>query len=453
MRAIISSFVFGCVVAGAGGITGYGQDTEAPPRVPGPLQPVPAPATAEPAPPTVDAPPSRESVAGGLTIDELERIAMENNPTLAQAALRVEALQGEQLQVGLYPNPVVGYQAEEIGDSGSMGQHGMFFSQEIVTANKLGLNRAVASGQIQQAEWELEMQRQRIVNAVRARAYEVMAAQRTMVLAEELVSIGRAAVDTAEQLNKAQQVSQVDVLQARVEANTARLELVAARKTQEAAWRQLTAVLGGPEMEPAPLAGQLEADLPDLKWSESVNSLLSSSPQLARAMAGVERSQAAVAQACAQRTPNIEAMAAVRYNDGSESTTASLSVGVPLMIYNRNQGNIMRAQAELAAAQHELKRLELLLQEQLASAFRDYEVAHEQVEQYRRDILPDARRSLDLIRTGYQQGEFSYLQLLTAQQTYSRTNLAYIERLRELRLRAVQIEGLLLTGGLDSPGP
>jgi hypothetical protein len=43
--------------------------------------------------------------------------------------------------------------------------------------------------------------------------------------------------------------------------------------------------------------------------------------------------------------------------------------------------------------------------------------------------------------------------LLTAQQTYSRTNLAYVERLRELRLRAVEIQGMLLTGGLQSPGP
>ena len=44
-------------------------------------------------------------------------------------------------------------------------------------------------------------------------------------------------------------------------------------------------------------------------------------------------------------------------------------IGVPLMIHNRNQGNIMKAQAELAAAQHEVKRVELLLQEQLASSF------------------------------------------------------------------------------------
>ncbi len=86
---------------------------------------------------------------------------------------------------------------------------------------------------------------------------------------------------------------------------------------------------------------------------------------------------------------------------------------------------------------------ELLLQEQLASSFRDYEVAREQVDQYRRDILPDAKRSLELIETGYRQGEFGYLQLLTAQQTYSRTNLAYVDRLRELRLRAVEIQGML----------
>jgi cobalt-zinc-cadmium efflux system outer membrane protein len=169
-------------------------------------------------------------------------------------------------------------------------------------------------------------------------------------------------------------------------------------------------------------------------------------------LAGVERAQAAVAQACAQRTPNIEAFAAVRHNDNSNSTNASLMIGVPLMIHNRNQGNIMKAQAELAAAHQEMKRVELLLQEQLAASFRDYEVAREQVDQYRRDILPDAKRSLELIETGYRQGEFGYLQLLTAQQTYSRMNLAYVERLRELRLRAVEIQGMLLTDGLQAPG-
>ncbi|MCL4204224.1 MAG: hypothetical protein KJ000_17215 [Pirellulaceae bacterium] len=46
----------------------------------------------------------------------------------------------------------------------------------------------------------------------------------------------------------------------------------------------------------------------------------------------------------------------------------------------------------------------------------------------------------------------SELRLLTAQQTFSRTNLAYVSRLRELWLATVQIDGLLLSGGLEAPG-
>ena len=457
MLAKTLGFLGRCLLAAATAIIagpGFGHPPDASPAATG----APPPVAATPTPEArlrltvADANPSLEAVPASVTIAALEQLALEHNPTLVQAAHRVEAFQGEQLQVGLYPNPVVGYQGEEVGDSGTAGQQGMFFSQEIVTANKLGLNRAVVTQQVRQAEWEFETQRQRVVNAVRMRAYDVMAAQRTAALTDELVKIGETATAIAEQLNKARQVSQVDVLQARVEANSARLQQVAARKSQAAAWRQLAAVVGVPDMEPAVLAGQLEDELPDLAWNDSVAKLLNGSPQLAQASAGVERAQAAVAAACAQRTPNIEAMAAVRYNDASNSTNASLMLGVPLLIHNRNQGNILKARAELAAAQQELKRIELLLQEQLAAAFRDYEIAREQVGQYRQDILPDAKRSLELIETGYQQGEFGYLQLLTAQQTYSRTNLAYVERLRELRLRAVEIEGLLLTGGLQAPG-
>ncbi|MHB8864697.1 MAG: TolC family protein [Pirellulaceae bacterium] len=396
--------------------------------------------------------PQERSQAGPLTIEQLEQMAAANNPTLTQAAQRVRAQQGEQVQVGLYPNPTLGYQAEEIGESGRAGQHGMYLRQEIVTANKLGLNRAIVSQEVQQAQWDFEMQQRRVSNAVRLRAYEVLAAQRTMEITDELVGIGTAAENTAEQLFQARQVSQVDVLQARVEANTARLKLAAARKTHAAAWRRLAMVVGMPHLQPAPLADRLDDSLPDLSWNETATELLDQSPQVAFARSGVERARAAVARACAGRTPNIETGASVRYNDDSSDTTLSLQIGVPLMIFDRNQGNIIKAQAELAAAVQNVQRIELLLQDQLAEAYREYDIAHEQVAQYRQAILPDAKQSLELTRAGYEQSEFSYLELLTAQQTYSRTTLAYIDRLRELWLSAVEIDGLLLTGGLEAPG-
>lgn len=386
-----------------------------------------------------------------LSFQQLEQLAAAHNPTLAQAARRVEALEGQQVQVGLYPNPVVGYMSEEMGEEGQAGQHGVYLRQELVTANKLGWNRAVASQEVLQARWEMQVQQWRVTNSVRIQAFEVLAAQRTVEVTEELVAIGRAAVDAAERLFQARQVSQVDVLQARVEANSAQLHLIAARKTYDAAWRRLAIVIGTPDMKPAPLENRLDDELPDIAWSDSVQHLRNESPEIAAARAGVERARNAVARACAGRTPNIETGAAVRHNDVSEDTTVSLQIGVPLMIFDRNQGNIMSAQAELREAQQNLERVDLQLQDRMAEVFREYEIAREQVAQYRQAILPDARKSLELTRAGYQQNEFGYLELLTAQQTFTRTNLAYIGALRELWLSITKIDGMLLTGGLNAP--
>ncbi|MCL4202635.1 MAG: TolC family protein [Pirellulaceae bacterium] len=66
-------------------------------------------------------------------------------------------------------------------------------------------------------------------------------------------------------------------------------------------------------------------------------------------------------------------------------------------------------------------------------------------------MLPDAKETLDLVTVGYQQGEFSYVNLLTVQRTYFQSNLAYLDSLLELKSARVQIEGLLLSDSLSVP--
>ena len=158
----------------------------------------------------------------------------------------------------------------------------------------------------------------------------------------------------------------------------------------------------------------------------------------------------ALARAQAGRVPDVELEASIRYSDANSGTVAGVAVGLPLQIFDRNQGNIVAAHAELAAAHREVERIQLALQNRLAEAFRRYANARQQVEQYQNDILPDAKTSLNLVQAGYQQGEFGYLELLTSQRTYTRVSLAYLEALRELRLSTVAVDGLLLSGGLDS---
>jgi cobalt-zinc-cadmium efflux system outer membrane protein len=136
-------------------------------------------------------------------------------------------------------------------------------------------------------------------------------------------------------------------------------------------------------------------------------------------------------------------------DNATQDTFASVQVGVPIPIYNRNQGNIYKAQAELTTAQREVERVQLALQQKLALVFEQYSTALQLVEKYHRDMLPNAQESLKLVSSGYRQGEFNYLMLLTAQRTYFQTNLAYLDALRDLRVAAVAIEGNLLGDSLQ----
>jgi outer membrane protein TolC len=95
-------------------------------------------------PPTATAPHQRSRpTPGELTLEQLEQLALERNPTLVQAAARIEAASQRKLQAGLYPNPVVGYDGQELSERASGGEHGGFVEQTLVTAGKLGLSRRV----------------------------------------------------------------------------------------------------------------------------------------------------------------------------------------------------------------------------------------------------------------------------------------------------------------------
>jgi len=414
-------------------------------------------ATRSPNPPdskrVVEAVAAPTSPPARLTLDELVAWALVNNPTVAQARHRVDALRGKQLQVGLHPNPVVGYLGEEIGDEGRGGLQGMMVAQEIVTAGKLRLSRAVVSHEMDRAQRELETQRQRVRNDVLAAAYVALAAQRTVDLTEQLVEIGEKGKTVAEQLLRGKEVGRADALQARIEANSARLRRDSARNDYQAAWRRLWAVVGTPGMEPIRLEEALDAPLPELDWDSALARLLSSSPELRKSHAEVEEAKCALARESAGRVPNFEVAGAVLYNSDSQSTVASVGLAVPLQLFDRNQGNVHRARAELAAARQEVRRVSLSLEHRLADAFQHYADARQQAEQYEREILPDARDCLDLVRQGYRQGEFGYLELLTAQRTYFETNLAHVHALTGVWVNAARIEGMLLDGALDRPGP
>jgi cobalt-zinc-cadmium efflux system outer membrane protein len=162
----------------------------------------------------------------------------------------------------------------------------------------------------------------------------------------------------------------------------------------------------------------------------------------------VERARFALDREIAGRKPDLDAEIRVMHNNENSDNIASVNVGLPLPLFNRNQGNIARAQAELNSACFEVRRIELQIQERLTAAFRRYENARNQVDTYGRDLLPSAKQSLELATLGYRQGETPYLDLLTAQRTFFRIKMSYLDALKDLQTSYALIEGMLLEGSL-----
>ena len=384
-----------------------------------------------------------------MTLESMLQIAIGNNPTIRQAAAALEAARGNWVQVGLYPNPGVAYLGNQIGDQGRAGQQGAYFEQEFVRGGKLGLNREVAEREIVIAQQRLAAQRMRVNNDVRIHFYNTLIAQRAVEVTHDLRATGNQALDIAQSLFDAQQVSKVDVLQARVEANNAAIRVVNAENRLAASWRRLAAVAAVPGLPQQRVSGDLMADIPVFSWEESMGRILQESPELAASRTQVSRSIEALRRARVEPVPNLTVQAGPQYDYGTQHTITNVNILLPVPIFNYNQGNIRRAEADVRAARAAVLRQELTLTTRLAAEFERYSNARNQVKQYREQILPDAHETLDLVATTYRQGESSFLVLLTAQRTYFHTMLAYLDAQRELWETAISIDGLLLTDSLQ----
>jgi len=397
-----------------------------------------------PLPPTYAGPAQQKA----FTLDDLESMAMGNNPTLAQAAARVRAQRGNWVQQGLYPNPRLSYVGDEIGDENASGFQGFKVAQEIVTRHKLGLAQNVASNQVLQAEQEYAAQEFRVRNDVKLRFYDVLLAQRTLDLSQELERISLTNARAAQHLFEAAEVGRNDVLQAQIEADNNQLQTIKSRITEDAAWKRLAIVTGVPDMQPRPLAGDLRSDIPSVTWEDAWTHLSSSSPELSAAQAKVGAARWAVQRASADRCPNWEVEGGYSHDNATGFDTGAISVMMPIPIFNRNQGAIRQSQAELSAAEAEVERVSLDLRNRLADTYQRYAIARQMVDRYEQSILPNAKKSVELSGELYTATQISYPALLLSQRTYLQTQMSYLDALRELRTTSVLLEGLLLSDSL-----
>jgi outer membrane protein, heavy metal efflux system len=393
-----------------------------------------------------------------LRLEDLERMALERNPTLFQAQAGVRAAQGRVTQAGLYPNPMVGYELEEL-TAREPGRHKNFvwFQLPIVTAGKLGRSREVAATERTLAELQVDAQRLRVLTTVRMLYYEVLGAERLVALREDLRQLVAEAASVSEELFNVGQADRPDVLEVEIEAQRAGIEHARARGHRQRVWRALAAAVGRPALPLTPLVGDLEREPSAIDPDAITTRVLGGSPEVRRAHAGVERARAALARVRAERVPNLFVRTRLGYNSESFGPgkdvgfEAGVEIGLPLPLFDRQQGNLASAEADLEHAKREVERLELALRTQLAAALKGWEDAGDEVDRYRREILPRAEQSLEIYRRGFGRMAAAYPQVLIAQRSLYRARAEYVQALVELHRGAALLDGLLLEGALEAP--
>jgi cobalt-zinc-cadmium efflux system outer membrane protein len=394
-----------------------------------------------------------------LHLEELEQMALKGNPTLLQAATEIRSATGRKLQSGLWPNPTAGYVGEEIrGGSFGGGEQGFFVQQDVILGGKLGLNRKIFAQEVRQAEAENDEQRLRVTNAVKIQYYQALAAQETVDMRKELSRITGETAKYSRQLFNIGQQNETEVLESEIEAQQADLAVVSAEHMRRRAMTALAAVVGNPGVQEGTLGGSLEQDLLELDEQQLLEALLRESPAVRIAQVGVTRAEIALARARRERVPDLVLRGGLEQNREQLETTGQsvglqgfAEVGVRLKLFDRNQGNIQAAQADLERAQSEVKRIDLVLRERAASFVENYRTAKIMVDRYRAQILPRAQRAYELIYRRYGVLQASYPQVLLAEHTLFKAETDYIANLQTLWTNSIALKGFLLTDGLEAP--
>ncbi len=401
---------------------------------------------------------ARDSNRKSITLEELQQMALQNNPTFAQASAEVRASEGRKKQSGLYPNPVVGYQGEEIrGGSFRGGEQGFFVQQEFVMGGKLRLNREIFEQEKKQAEMEAEEQRLRVLGNVRMSYIQTLAAQQILDLRRNLSKLAQDAVETSHQLANVGQADLPDVLESEVEAQQAELEVTIAEQNQLRAWKELTAVVGRPELPLMRLDGSLE-ETPAVNTDELLEKIVNESPAVKIAELGIKKAEATLARTRREPIPDLQLRGGLQQNRELSEITGRpaglqgfAEVGVRIPIFNRNQGNVEATKADVERAQREVQRVKLLLRARAASAIRDYKTSQNAVQRYKNQMIPRARQAYDLYVKKYQEMASAYPQVLISQRTLMRIEVSYIMALESLAASSVALQSFLLTDGLEAP--
>jgi cobalt-zinc-cadmium efflux system outer membrane protein len=288
----------------------------------------------------------------------------------------------------------------------------------------------------------------RLRAAVTAAFFDVLAAQELTALAKQTVLLAQRATDIATQRVTAGKVSPVEETRARVAEAGVRVSLLQAESQLRNARHRLSGLWGNPEPRFVEVSGELDRLMasPDL---DAVQRRLAVSPLLERAQRELERRRSLVGLEQRRAVPDFSVSVGMKRQETLSGDQVLLGVKVPLPLFNRNQGNLLEALRREDKAREELRAVRVSLSSEALQALERVSARRDEVELLRRDLVPGAQSAYEAATIGFENGKFSFLEVLDAQRTYFSAKSQYLSALAAFHRAQTELESLLGQASAD----
>ena len=375
-----------------------------------------------------------EGPANGLTLDmAIERLRQVNLNLKAQA-FEIPQAEADILTASLRANPVfyadsqlIPYGGYPKDRPGGQTQYDVNISYPLDVTHKRRA-RMVVAGQAKRVVEALYQDAVRLqIDNLYTAYVDVLAARETLRFAKASRTGLGELLKLAETQQKREFSSPAEVNRVRVQSDAADIGVQEAESSLRQTKRTLATLLRVPPAQTDAI--ELKSSIRDTappppSEEELVGMALGIRPDIAAYKLGVGRAQADVKLAQANRLSDVYVLYqpfTLQDNPSNQkdATSWALGVTVPLPIYNRNQGNIRRAQVNVQQTRIELLALEEQVANDVRRAREQYVVSRASVDRIERDLLPASRQVLNTAETLYKSGQENLALYLNAQRDYN----------------------------------
>lgn len=395
-----------------------------------------------------------------VTLDEAVAQALANNAALLAERANIDIAAAHVMAARMRPNPnitvggdhldVLGTGFNDVNGGGpSEAAAGIEFLHE--RGGKRERRVAVAQAARSVAELQFRNAARTLVFDVRNAFIDALAARETLELARENSGFLRKIVEVNQARVRAGDLAEVELIRSRLAALQYETSVRQAEVRLQSALVKLQTLMGRPRPSPGfAIAGDLERKdalplLEDLlrEAREHRADLLALRRDAGRAGAEVRLEQA-------NAKPDVTFGVEYRRQQWNASANAlTVTLGVPLPVFNRNQGEIERARQEQRQAELKARALEAEIAGEVETAYRLFEAARSMLHTVRGSMLQHARDLREITDFSYRRGETSLLALLDAQRAFNETMQAYLEARAEYARSLYLLE--FTSGKADHP--